>query len=54
MAIYFSEIIDALLQSNGDNSGRLIRGECGDKSQLEDRGYDVVGRFLIFICTKSI
>ncbi|EMN5131463.1 hypothetical protein RVV79_004603 [Burkholderia contaminans] len=43
MAIYFSEIIDALLQSNGDNSGRLIRGECGDKSQLEDRGYDVVG-----------
>ena len=43
MAIYFYEIIDVLLQSNGDDPGRLIRGEDGDKSQLGDQGYDVVG-----------
>ncbi|MCA8298436.1 hypothetical protein LGN19_32065 [Burkholderia sp. AU30198] len=43
MGIHFSEIIDALLQFNGDGPGRLIRGEDESKPQLEDRGYDVVG-----------
>lgn len=48
MAIYFSEIIDALLKSNDDDPGRLIRSEDGNKSRLEDRGYDVVGEISDF------
>ncbi|MDN7877682.1 hypothetical protein [Burkholderia aenigmatica] len=43
MVIQFSEIIDALLQFNGGDPGRLIRGEDESKLRLEDGGFDVVG-----------
>ncbi len=55
MVIQFSEIIDALLQFNGDDPGRLIRGEDEIKRLLEDGDFDVVGEGSDFhACEKNI